>query len=199
MKILSRDFSIKEKLLMLVLLLLLVGLVYYQFVHKPVEESLAKAANEKAALEVEVTALETKVAQLEKMKAEIDDVTKNGTFKIMPSYNNSNQVNTLLNDVLGSLGYSITFSDVSQAKDSNQVRRNISLQFTAPDYETVEKVLARFSGSDFRCLIGDVRVAANTRSGSAASGTERAYTVNCTLTFFETLVGGAADDGLSGK
>lgn len=198
MKILSRDFTTKEKVLLLVLLLLLVVLIYYQFVHKPVNEALEAAANEKAALEIEATAVETKVAQLEKMKAEVDDVTKNGTYKRMPSYSNSKQVNTLLNNVLGSLGYSATFPKPVRAEGSNQVRRNISLQFNAPDYQTVEKVLTQFSDSEYRCLIGDVRVASNSRRTDDGMN-NRTYTVNCTLTFFETMHGGTADDGLSSK
>ena len=195
MKILSRDFSLKEKLLLLVLLLLLLGLVYYRFVHVPVNESLEKAADNKASLEIEVTAVETKAAQLAKMKAEIDDITASGAFKSMPSYSNRNQVITLLNDVLGSLGYSATFDAPYHKDGSNQVRRNISLQFTAPDYETVESVLARFAGSEYRCLIGNVSVTSSNRKFDE-SGEQRACSVNCTLTFFETLAGGAADDEL---
>ena len=46
MKILSRDFTLKEKLLMLLLGLVLVGLAYYNFVDQPVRTSLASAEAE---------------------------------------------------------------------------------------------------------------------------------------------------------
>ena len=43
MKVLSRSFSLKEKILLLLLSLILVGLAYYQFVDQPVRSALATA------------------------------------------------------------------------------------------------------------------------------------------------------------
>ena len=194
MKILSRDFTTKERILLLLLVLVLVALVYYQFVHKPVTESLDKLANEKSNLETELVTVEAKVAQLQKMQSEINDIEKSGVYKEMPSYNNSKNVNEFLNNVLGDMGYSINFSNITRS--NNQVRRSISLQFNAPDYAAVETVLGKLSACDYRCLIGDVRVTHNSRYLYEDQDQYRAYTVVCTATFFETMVGGTADDGL---
>ena len=54
MKVLSRDFSTKEKLLILVLALVLVALAYYQFVHRAVVDALASAQAEADSLTVEL-------------------------------------------------------------------------------------------------------------------------------------------------
>ena len=189
MKILSRDFSTKEKVLLLFLIVVIVALVYYQFVHVPVTESLEKAANEKANLEIELEAVKTRISRLEVMQREIDEVYENGTLKSMPSYNNQKNVNRLLNDVLGDMGYSITFSDISRRGDL--VRRVVSLRFVAQDYNSVRDVLAQLTGSDYRCLVGDTRCLST--DGSVA---DSPVTVTTTLTFFETMVGGTADPGL---
>lgn len=193
MKLLSRDFTLREKILLLLLSIFLLGLLYYHFVDEPVRADLATAASEKAALEIELGAVEQKVAQLERMKKEIDDQADNSFVSFMPSYNNSGAVNLLLNDVLGDLGYYITFSNVTRS--GNQIRRSISLQFSAPDYRTVESVLSRLTSAQFRCLIEDVAcTTVNTRS---ARGDDRAsVNVNATVTFYETMVGGTADAGL---
>ncbi|MBQ7603973.1 MAG: type II secretion system protein M [Clostridia bacterium] len=189
MKLFSRDFTTKEKVLLLVLAIILVALVYYQFVHVPVTEALDEAKNREEALEVELEAVQLRIAKLEKMQKEIDEVYANGTLKSMPSYNNSHNVNKLLNDVLGDMGYNITFSNVT--RNGDQIRRNIYLQFTAPDYESVRTLLSQLTGSDYRCLVGDFRC--TSEKGSLEEGT---VTVSVTITFFETMVGGTADYGL---
>lgn len=189
MKVLSRDFTIREKIVLLLLALVLIGLAYYQFVDKPVRTSIARAENEKAALELELQTVQLKVAQLEKMQNEIDSITSSGSINRMPSYNNSKEVNKLLNSVLGKLDYAITFSNVTRSGD--QIRRNISLRFTAPNYSSMEQVIDKLAQSEYRCLIGNVSCSLNNeRDGS------KTVVVNLTATFYETMVGGTADAGL---
>ena len=189
MKVLSRDFTLKEKILMLLLAVLLLALGYYQFVFKPVNNAIAKAKAEQEALQTELVAVNTKVATLESMQNEINEIAASGKVSQMPSYNNSRNVNKLLNDTLGKLGYSITFSNVTRTND--QIRRNISLQFVSPDYESMERVFEKLSSSEYRCLINDVSGSINNRYND-----DNSVTVNCTATFYETMVGGTPDSGL---
>ena len=56
MKILSRDFTRAEKILIAVLMLILVGLAYYQFVEKTVRQSIINAQSEVQMLQTELTA-----------------------------------------------------------------------------------------------------------------------------------------------
>lgn len=189
MKMLSRDFTTKEKILILALILVLLALAYYEFVDKPVREAIEKAEAETAALETELNAVQLRLVKLNQMQTELDGLTADGTVMPMPSYNNSKAVNTLLNDVLGDLGYAITFSNVR--RNGNQIRRSISLQFSSPTYETVETVLRQLSASPYRCLLENVSCSA--RGGDV---TENVINVTATLTFYETMVGGKADAGL---
>ena len=189
MKLLSRDFTTKEKVLLLLLVLILVALVYYQFVYRPVADGIVKADDQKKNLEIELEAVNTRVSKLQQMQNEVDGITENGTLRSMPSYNNSKNVNRLLNDVLGDMGYSIVFSNVERSGD--QVRRNVQLQYVAPNYESAKEVFSQLTSSEYRCLIGDIRL--SSKEGSLDSGE---VTVVANLTFYETMVGGQADAGL---
>jgi len=189
MKILSRDFTFKEKVLLLLLVIVLIVLGYYQFIDKPIRSAIAKAQAEQEALQVELTAVNAKIATLEKMQNEIDELSSSGQVSLMPSYNNSRNVTRLLNDVLGRLGYSITFSNVT--RNGDQIRRNISLQFISPDYASMEKVFRELTGSEYRCLLDNVTGSVNNRYNEDDS-----VTVNATATFYETMVGGTVDSGL---
>ena len=190
MKILSRDFTTKEKVLLLVLVLVLLALVYYQFVDSPVRESLAKAADMKSAREVELVTVQARLQKLEAMQREVDEVNANGTLSPMPSYNNERNVNALLNDVMSGMSdFSITWSNIT--KEGDQVRRAISFQFVAPDYASVRSVFANLTGSEYRCLVSDVRCSSKENNLSTDN-----VTVSATITFYETMVGGTVDAGL---
>ena len=54
MKFLSRDFTLKEKILLLVLLLLLFGLAYYRFVYVPCSEAISRAQSEQETLQTDL-------------------------------------------------------------------------------------------------------------------------------------------------
>ena len=191
MKVLSRNFTLKEKLLLLLLSLVLVGLAYYQIVDRPVREALEIAHAEADSLSVELQTVEAKLEKMRRMRAELDDVTAGGTASEMGSYNNSKAEIAMLNDVLSeALQYSITFSNVTRSGD--QIRRNFTLQLTASSYESMEHIINSINESHYRCLIGDLQC-------SAAHGQyvlDGDVSVNASATFFETMVGGTPDAGL---
>ena len=189
MKILSRDFTLKEKILLLLLALVLIVLGYYQFIDKPCRRDIAEAQAEQEALQMELTAVNKKIETLDSMQNEINAIASSGKTSMMPSYNNSRNVTRLLNDVLGGLGYSITFSNVT--RNADQIRRNISLQFVCPDYQSMEDLFRQLTGSEYRCLLDDVSGSVNNRYND-----DKSVTVNATATFYETMVGGEADSGL---
>ena len=179
MKILSRDFTRGEKALLLLLALVLVGMVYYFLVDRPVRNDLASAKAEKEAIQTELTALQLQIAKLEQMQA---DFILDGTED-----------------------YTVTFSGVT--RDGDQIRRNFSLRFTVSSYAAMERVIKQIYSSELRCLIDDInysrtRVYYNTAERLNHGADYRdVVTVNATATFFETMVGGTPDAGLpqSGK
>lgn len=191
MKVLSRDFTLKERLLLLFLGLVLVALAYYQFVDKPVRAALESARVESEQLTVELQGVQEKLDQMHRMRNELEDVTSGGAASEMGSYNNSKEEIASLNEILkDTLQYSITFANVTRSGD--QIRRNFSLQFTVDNYEGVERLLAALAVNHHRCLIGEVRCNSS-RNSNIMDGN---ITVNATATFFETMVGGTPDAGL---
>lgn len=190
MKVLSRDFTTKEKVLLLVLVVILIGLVYFQFVYKPITASIEKAENQKENLKSELEAVNTRITMLTKMKNEVDDITTEGTLKAMPSYNNSKNVNKLLNDVLGDMDFALVFSPVE--KDGDQIRRRVQLTVNTPDADSVKTVFSELTGSEYRCLIENVSCAPKKERNADSNE----MTIVANLTFFETMVGGKADAGL---
>ena len=190
MKILSRDFTMRESILIGLLALILVMLCYYQFVDKPVRTAINSANAEKVSIQTELDAVRAKVEVVNSMRDELEGIDASGKKSRMESYNNSKAELALLNDILASAtNYSISFAEVT--RDGDQIRRAFTLQFVANDYNTVEKILEDLAKSPYRCLVGDITCAGSTRSGG---GTQ--VNVSASATFFETMVGGEPDSGL---
>ena len=206
MKALSRDFTTKEKVLIVVLLVILIGLAYYRFVHIPCKEAIQNAHSEREMYETELLAVQKKEAQLRKMKEELDSLGELQSTSRMESYNNSKAELSLLNSILESArDYSITFVNVT--RDGDQIRRNFNLSFTTNNYASAKKIISSLADSEYRCLIGDIKYSATVRRAEKDEPTEGGrwvddvyyfdvIRVNTSATFFETMYDGVPDDGL---
>lgn len=189
MKIWSRDFTRFEKTLLLILSVILIGLVYFQFVEKPVRRAIASSKAESRDLETELTAVKARAERLDKLDSEIDAIKGSGSVSRMESYNNSSREVDLLNDILSdTLKYTITFADVTRTND--QIRRNFTLEFRTADYYSMRKIIERICGSPYRCLVDEISCT-TTRNDK-----ESYVTAKLTATFYETMVGGTPDAGL---
>jgi hypothetical protein len=186
MKVLSRDFTRKEKALLLFLSLLMVGLAYYRFVDMNVRETIEKANAEAANLQIELQTLQARVTRLRNLQAQLDSMEELGELSYMPSYNSVKEEVAFLNDVLASTErYNISFADVTRT--GAQIRRSFTLQYTTLDYGEAEQIIKELCDYKNRCLVGDIRCSINDKGE---------VTMNTAATFYETMIGGTADAGL---
>ena len=191
----SREVNAKEKVLLVILVLIILGFCYYRFVDQPVRKNLAKAEAEYTTLQSELTEVRVKIRELQRMQDEIDAITSGGKDSFMPSYNNAKEELAMLNDILNEsvTQYSVAFTNVTRYKD--QIRRDFRLDFTTPDYESMKAVIDKLTGVDYRCMIGDCTCnIIKVRNQQQEETT--ALSVSATATFYETMVGGTADAGL---
>ena len=190
MKFLSRDFTKREQILLIILGLLLVLVVYYYLVDMPLRSQTQELESRKAGLETDVTIAEAKVAEYEKMEEDLKRLGSKASY--MESYNNrTNEIN-FLNDLLSSTSaYSVNFSPVTV--DGNQVRREFQMAYTCSSYSEAMDILGKLTYCKYRCLISDVGCAPVQNSNTALTG---AVNVTVKATFYETLVGKNTDAGL---
>ena len=186
MKIMSRDFTRTEKILIAVLALILLGLVYYQFVDKSVRQSITNAESEARMLETELAAAQARLAAAQAVKGNMDELEASGNLSWMGSYNNSRAEVAFLNSILAdTLQYSVTFNNVTRA--GNQIRRSFTLEYRTASYASAHEIMARLCQSHDRCLVSDA---------SFSQEGDGVVVVRQAATFYETMVGGTPDAGL---
>lgn len=186
MKVLSRDFTRTEKILLVLLALILVGLVYYKFIYLNVSDSVNSSHSEAQALETEISMAEAQLMHLKSLQTELDTMKEDGTLSYMPSYNNNKSEIAFLNEALADTEkYSVSFADVTRSGD--QIRRSFTLQYVTRNYKTAQEIMKQLCGSRDRCLVGDIR---------CQIAEDGVTTINAAATFYETMVGGTPDAGL---
>ena len=186
MKIMSRNFTRAEKILLVVLAVVLVALFYYRFVDQTVRRSLASSKAEQESLQLELDAATARVNRMNKMQKEIDSVMEGEQASRMESYNNSKAEVAFLNDILSeAVDYSISFAEVT--RNGSQIRRAFTLHYKTERYSDAKDILANLCSGPYRCLIGDA---------ACSIGDDGVTTMNMLATFYETMVGGTPDSGL---
>ena len=198
--------SMKEKLLVVVFILFLLGLAYYRFFYIPTQESIDAAHSRRDDYQTQLIQVQQKEAQIRKMKEEIEALGDLKNVSRMESYNNAKAELTLLNRVLEPASdYSIAFANVT--RDGDQIRRSFSLSFTTSSFVAAKRIISSLEASDLRCLLGDIQYSFALRRASNEEETRggrwiddiyffNVVTVNTSATFYETMYDGVPDAGL---
>ncbi len=183
---LSRDFTNTEKILIVLLIVLLLGLMYYQFVDKNVRSVTDNAKVEAQSLETQIDEARQRAEKLRNLQNTLDKLEEQGKLSYMGSYNNSKAEVRFLNDLLAdTLTYSIDFSSVTRS--GNQIRRSFKLKYQTGGFRAAREIIESLLKSDNRCLVSDINCSIST------SGVTN---VEANAIFYETMVGGTPDAGL---
>lgn len=209
---LSRGFSGKEKFLLAVFVLIIIGAAYFYLVDQPVRSRIANAQARQEELQTELTISSAKVGKLKKMKEELEQAQTSGKMSstYMPSYNNVKHEITFLNDILSATkDYTVSFANVSRSGD--QIRRSVALSYTTTTYEDARAIIAAICESENRVLITNIRMDSKekdlmllpeTKTTTTANGAVTTTTIennistSMTIIFYETMVEGEEDTGL---
>ncbi|MBQ9522111.1 MAG: hypothetical protein IJR72_06020 [Oscillospiraceae bacterium] len=184
MRLLTRDFTTVEKLILLVLVLFLMGLGYYYFIDQPIRRGIEEAHAERDALQLKLNDINIRISDYQNMAEELRQARE--LRQAMPSYNQSETELHILNDILTvSDKYALAFDKITLER--NQIRRGFQFSFTAPDFETAKGIFTRLSASRVRCLIGDVECSGVDKESG------RIVSFKANGTFYETKVDAVLD------
>lgn len=187
----SRKFTGREKALLLVCAVMLLGIFYYQFLWKSTEAVIASSDISEPAMELEVE--EAKTQQMMRMKNEMETLKDELTSEV-PSYNNINNVIIELNTILSQADtFSLDFGEA--AAEGTTVRRDISVSFHTGSYATMKAILSDLHDCRYRCLIQDLNISAAGTNTGIRSGND--LNVSLTVRFYETTYNADTTAGLA--
>ncbi len=168
---LMRSFNRREKIMLLVLVLVaLVGL-YVLAVHNPIKKELADLETEREEMELQRDVAQAIALRYNSMKSELEEIfaMPQDQITVMPLYDNAEALMVQLNHILGDLEYNLTFSEVTfQEKVAT---RAVQFTFTAPSYEAARDIIQRLTHTGNRSLMNALTItpAENTSRGDGNS------------------------------
>ena len=191
---LKREFTMKEKILILVAAVLALGLLYYNFVYKFFQNQMA--LYDTAALEDELMVEQSKAMRISQMQQIIEESV--GKVKgDLSVYNNQSseiiEMGTIFDEDTENV--SVNWSD--PVLNGTIVRRDVNITFHTASYENFKNVLRKMSEMKYRCLIRNVTVSDG--DSRASDGLQKSSDINASIsvTFFETTEGATSLAGLT--
>ena len=175
-----RAFTTREKVLLVILAVLVIGIGYFKLLLEPINDRIAEyqadTASEQDAL-LQNTALLTRMRQ---MQSELDEIHAAGNVKPLPAYDNSDALLVELNTVLSrSRDYSLNFGATATLDDSPYIlRRPLSLTFTADTYAQARSILNSLHDSSNINQISDL---------SLSFQKDNTVSVTLTIAYFELI------------
>ncbi len=175
----KRQFSLRERILMMVLALLLLICFYYVLVEKPVQDTLLDASQRRSEAESQLTVASAQLQKMNQMQSALDQLEQSAQADV-PDYDNAKNVMDLMNGAMAMTEeYNLTFQPVTT--EGAIVSRSIQMNFRCDDYDTAKDVLQTLLDSNYRCRITAMSVTA-TDGGNIR---RQEVTVDASVTFYE--------------
>lgn len=181
---LKRSLSKTAKACIAVALIVVIGLVYYFACYKPCNELIKKYDTKD--LSQELILEQQKIAVSKNMKAEIKNNLKEGLGIVFPYNSIRSEVSALNRIFVSASEFDMSFDPA--IKEGNTVRRNVSISFTASNYDTAHTIIDSLYRCPYRCLVRNVSLEKDSGEGT--------WNGNVQVTFLETMTNATTEEGL---
>lgn len=184
----SRKFTAKENIALLLCVALFLSIFYYQIVWKSTEKALE--TYDVVELENELLIMQSKALKLIEMQNALEEYEVE-TVGVVADYNNLENEIMELNQILSDATM-LNLEFESPTTDGSIVRRNIFITFQTNDYQTAKRMIDSLKTCKYKLLIRDVNLSA------VKGGLQSSKNVNVSLkvTFYEGVSEAAKNAGL---
>lgn len=193
---LSYTFSKREKVLLLILALILLGLLWFVLVWQGTANEKMRIDAEIAETEAQTLVANNKVAKLGTMQEAIDAQKKAGAKPAsLPDYDNTTVLMAQLNTILATTkDYKLSFDDLDFSSEG-VVARGVTITFGCESLEAGRSVMTQLEKGPFACTIDSASISStnstDNRTGNARVGVNTArnvdspYAVGLHVIFYE--------------
>ncbi len=152
-----RAFTTREKVMLLILVVMIIALGYFKLILEPVnaqiDEYNAKAQEEQFLIDQKMIQL----AKMRKMEKLLEDMKTTGNYNAIPSFDNKGAVIIELHAVLAAASsYNLEFAPTTTA--DYILARPVTMQFETTDYDSARRIIDQLNDSTNFNLISDLTV-----------------------------------------
>ncbi len=177
----KRQFSLRERILMIILAILLVACVYYILVEKPVQDTLLDASQRQSEAESQMMIASAQLQKMHQMQDALEKLEQSAQADV-PDYDNAKNVLELLKRAMAQTNeFKLNFQPVTT--EGAIARRTIQMNFRCDSYAAAKQVLQTLLDSNYRCRITSMSVTC----GQNGDITQQEVSVQATVTFYEFI------------
>lgn len=186
----SYKFSLREKILLFVCLVIALGIFYYEVAFKGFKS--AEKQYDTSELQTQLTVLQSQAAKQKQMQNYLDsnDSASIGTVAV---YNNLANEVSALGGILADKASQVSITWSEPTLTDTIVRRQAAISFHTGNYNDARSLVDAIAQCRYRCLIADVSIGGDNDEDLAGSND---IAVSMNVTFFETTDGAASTSGL---
>ena len=162
----SRAFTPREKVLLVVLAVLLIAIGYFKLILEPINDAVAEYNMDADNEQSEIVANMALLQKMKSMQTELDEIYAAGDPVPMPEYDNSEVMLVELNTILAAAtDYTVNFGSAAPLSESSYIMcRPLSLRFEAADYKTARQIIDTLHESENVNRISDLSVSFNSNA-----------------------------------
>ena len=181
----SYTFSLREKVLLVILALILVGLAWFMFVYQGSANEVIRLNGQIADTESEIAVATGRVSQLAQMQQDIEKFKESGARQVeVPAYDNLQPLMIELNSVMEMTNtYSLSFDELKN--DVGFVERGAQITYSCNSYEEVEAVMNAMVNGPYPCSIDSASIGSASSGGSRTATSGAVVTASIHVTFYE--------------
>lgn len=154
----NRELTTREKILLLILAVLVIGVGYFKFVFEPINEQVTDLQSSAAQEQAEIDGSIIQLAQMRKMEKAVEASKADGQERAIPTYDNSGVLMRELYQILANTNeYTVDFS-AATSREGYIVLRPVSLSFQTGTYTQAREIINAIAGSDNLNQISDVNI-----------------------------------------
>lgn len=184
------EFTKREKILMLCLALLVIGLLWYRFIFVATAGQIDRLDSQISIAQTDLDIAKAKVEQMESMRDDVDKFKADGTAKVtLPDFDNTTHLMASLNSVLDKTSnYTLDFDDVDTTPST--VLRGVTISFGCSSMKAARSIMNQLERETYACSIDSVTMLANStpssRAASSVPSSATGVSVSLHAVFYET-------------
>ena len=183
----NRPFTTREKVMLVILSLLIIGICYYKFLLDPINDQIEQY-NQMAAGEQDIITQNMALIQKKKeMEQELEAIfAEHPDPDPIPNYDTSGVLMVEIHSILdGTVDYTLSFSDTSLLSGGYLLRRPLELEFSVDTYSQARSIINRLHDSKNINQISDLSITRVNRETKQIDEDVDTIQVKMVITYFE--------------
>ena len=180
--ILTRRFTRREIVLMMLLVLIALVGIYFYAVHYPIVQRHKEIESERNEVEFNTEVAQTRSVVYKSMKSELEEIfaMPGDELTVMPEYDNIQTLMNYFNVIFSGTDPALNFDEVYMDGKINV--RTMRFSFKASSYKQAKKILGQLTSTGYRCMLENVSIVPEQNEGEIENG---ALKVSGVITFYE--------------